>query len=74
MVYKIVSVESDGKKYLWGTFSRDKEKMFLFVSYLMSSNNPEIFYIIEEETNKVMSLLHFADHYGITKDDIKKHK
>ena len=29
---------------------------------------------IEEETKKVMSLLHFADHYGITKDDIKKHK
>ena len=71
MTYKIFSIDG-GKKYLWGTFSNDQEKMFLFVSYLLNTNTPEDFYIIEEETDRAVTLISFADFYGITKNDIKK--
>ena len=73
MTYKIVSFEEkEEKSYLWGTFRYDREKFFLFVSYLLGMNNIENFYIIEEETEKVVKLSSFAARYGITKEDIKK--
>lgn len=73
MTYKVFSVDEQVKKsYLWGTFCNSKEKMFLFVSYLMNGNDISNFYIKEEETNNVISLSAFAAHYGITKEDIKQ--
>jgi len=73
MTYKVVSFEEkEEKSYLWGTFKYDKEKFFLFVSYLLGISDISNFYIIEEETGKAVKLSSFAARYGITKDDIKK--
>lgn len=70
MTYKIISVDEKKEKvYLWGTFSEDKEKMFLFTSYLLGMNDTSNFFVHELETDKVCKLSAFAEHYGITKDD-----
>jgi hypothetical protein len=72
MTYKFISIDkAENKAYQWGRFNHNKEKMFLFTSYLLGVNNPEDFYIIEEETNKAVSLISFAQHNNITKDYIK---
>lgn len=75
MKYTIFSIDGKEKKrLLWGTFSENKKKMFLFVSYLMNGNSIDDFYIIEEETGKIVKLSVFADHHKITKEDIKHYK
>ena len=73
MIYKFISVDEKAKKsFIWGSFSaNNKSKMFLFISYLLNSNNPEQFLVVEEETGKAVKLSSFADYYGISKDDIK---
>lgn len=74
MTYKFISADENNKtSALWGTFSHDKEKMFLFVSYLLGTTHPEDFYIVEVETGKAAKLVNFAHHYRITKEDIKNH-
>lgn len=74
MTYEIISCpdEKTPSATLWGTFIGDQEKMFLFVSYLLNTTHPEQFWIVEKETSKLVRLTTFADHYGITKDDVKR--
>ena len=72
MTYQFVSIdENAGKSYLWGEFSQDKKKMFLFASYLLNTTAPENFYIIEKESGRACKLKSFAEKNGITKEDIK---
>ena len=73
MTYKVMCVYYGKARFaIWGTFCNDSEKLFLFVSYCLNMHNPEDFYILEEETGKIVKLTAFAEHYGITKDDVKK--
>lgn len=74
MTYEIISCpdESKAQSTLWGTFNCDRDKLFLFVSYLLNTTQPEQFWIVEKETSKLVRLTTFADHYGITKDDVKR--
>ena len=65
--------EGEKRLLLWGSFEGFGEKAFLFVSYLMGTNNPEQFFIKEVETGKTVKLVSFAKKHGITKELIKKY-
>lgn len=72
MTYQFIAFDKKSKRgLLYGTFSCDIKKMFLFASYLLGSNEPEKFYVLEQETGRVCKLTAFANHYNITKELVK---